>query len=106
MAFPTSIAFDSAGVSYVAESGVPFDGQLPIGRIWRIFPNGQRSIFIDGLNGPVNGISFHENRFYISEGGTGGGISTVDIDGKKEKIIDGLPGPGNYHTNMVIVGCK
>lgn len=104
LSFPTSIAFDSAGVPYVAESGVPFNDQLPIGRIWRISPDGHRSMLIDNLKGPVNGVAIHDNRFYISEGGAGGGISTVDTEGKKEKIVDGLPGPGNYHTNMVAIG--
>jgi glucose/arabinose dehydrogenase len=106
LSFPTSITFDNNGMIYVVESGVPFDGQLPFGRILCIPHNDKhhRSVLLDGLKGPVNGIAFHNDRFYVSEGGLKGGICTVDKEGEKTVIINDLPGPGNYHTNMVAIG--
>jgi hypothetical protein len=32
--FPTSLTFDEAGVAYVAESGLPFGGAPPGGRVY------------------------------------------------------------------------
>src|SRR5207247_11338219 len=53
---------------------------------------------------PVNGLTFHQGSLYISEGGHPGRISRLDFDGKQSVILDNLPGPGNYHTNMVAFG--
>src|SRR6266704_2292070 len=83
LAFPTSLTFDEAGVPYVAESGLPFAGAAPGGRIWRIGSDGS---------------------LYISEGGHPGRISRLDLDGRQTVILDNLPGPGNYHTNMAVFG--
>ena len=38
--FPTSLAFDDDGILYVAESGLPFGGAPPGGRVWRL-PGGR-----------------------------------------------------------------
>jgi glucose/arabinose dehydrogenase len=102
--FPTSLTFDEAGVAYLAESGLPFGGAPPGGRIWRIAPDGKRLLLADGLRPPVNGLTFHKGRLYISEGGHPGRISRLDPDRQRTVILDNLPGPGNYHTNMVTFG--
>jgi glucose/arabinose dehydrogenase len=103
-AFPTSLTFDRAGNAYVAESGLPFGGAAPGGRIWRLDPDGGRSLLLDGLRPPVNGLTWHDGSLYISEGGHPGRISRIDLDGTWRTILDNLPGPGNYHTNMVAFG--
>lgn len=102
--FPTSIAFDAAGRVYVAESGLSFGGAPPGGRVWRL-DNGspRRTLVAEGLAGPVTGLCWHEERLYVSEGGAGR-ISRIDPDGGRTTIVDGMPGPGNYHTNMAVVG--
>jgi glucose/arabinose dehydrogenase len=42
---------------------------------------------------------------YVSEGGHPARISCFDLDGKLLSVVlDNLPGPGNYHTNMVVFG--
>lgn len=102
--FPTSLTFDEAGIAYVAESGLPFGGAPAGGRIWRIGSDGNRSLLIEGLRPPVNGLTFHQGNLYISEGGHPGRISRLDFDGEQTVILDNLPGPGNYHTNMVAFG--
>jgi glucose/arabinose dehydrogenase len=102
--FPTSLTFDSTGIAYVAESGLPFGGAPPGGRIWRIGPDGRRSSLAEGLRAPVNGLTFHDGGLYVSEGGHPGRISRLERDGRQTVILDNLPGPGNYHTNMVAFG--
>ncbi len=102
--FPTSLAFDGEGTAYVAEAGLPFGGAPPGGRIWRLTPDGSRSLLADGLRPPVNGLTFHQGSVYVSEGGHPGRISRRAPDGQLTVILDNLPGPGNYHTNMVAFG--
>lgn len=102
--FPTSLTFDWEGVAYVAESGLPFGGAAPGGRIWRLEPDGSRSLLLGGLRPPVNGLTWHEGSLYISEGGHPGRISRLDPNGEQVTILDNLPGPGNYHTNMLAFG--
>ncbi|HEY6968721.1 MAG TPA: sugar dehydrogenase [Candidatus Angelobacter sp.] len=102
--FPTSLAFDSAGVLHVAESGLPLDGAAPGGRIWRLPPNGRRECLAEGLRAPVTGLVYHREVFYVSEGGNPGRITRLFAGGGRETILDGLPGFGNYHTNTVAIG--
>lgn len=103
LSFPTSIAFDGDANIVVAEAGLPFGGARPGGRVWRIDAAGERTLVIDGLAPPVNGITFHEGSVYISEGGAGR-ITRLDESGEVSPVLQGLPGPGNYHTNMVAFG--
>jgi glucose/arabinose dehydrogenase len=102
--FPTSLAFDATGTAYVAESGLPFGGAPPGARVWRLAANGRRELLAEGLRPPVNGLTFHDGGLYVSEGGYPGRISRLDLDGRRTVVLDGLPGPGNYHTNMVTFG--
>src|SRR5713226_4778963 len=102
--FPTSLTFDDAGAIYVAEAGLPFGGAPPGGRIWQIAHNGDRALLAEKLRPPVNGLTFHEGSLYVSEGGHPGRISRLDANGHQTVILDNLPGPGNYHTNMVAFG--
>jgi glucose/arabinose dehydrogenase len=102
--FPTSIAIDEAGDLFVAESGLPFGGAPPGGRIWRIAEDGSRRLLAEGLRPPVNGLLAYDGGLYISEAGHPARISRLDPDGQMTTIVDGLPGPGNYHTNMAVCG--
>src|SRR5947209_5456515 len=102
--FPTSLTFDEAGTAYIAESGLPFGGARPGGRIWALAPGGDRTLIAEGLRQPVNGVTFHDGGLYVSEGGHPGRISRIELDGRQTTILDNLPGPGNYHTNMVAFG--
>jgi len=104
LSFPTSLTFDDAGTAYVAESGLPFGGARPGGRIWRINSDGSRSLLAENLHQPVNGLTFYKGELFVSEGGHPGRISRLDLAGHQTVILDNLPGPGNYHTNMVCFG--
>jgi glucose/arabinose dehydrogenase len=98
--FPTSLAFDAEGTPWVAESGLPFAGAAPGGKVRCIGKDG----VLGDLKWPVNGLAFHDGLFYIAEGGHPGRISRWAPGGERETILDGMPGLGNYHTNMVAMG--
>ena len=104
--FPTSLVFDSDGRIYVAESGLAFGDSPPGGRVWRL-ENGSgdaaRTLIADDFAAPVTGLCWHDGRLYVSEGGAGR-ISRIERDGQRKVIVHGMPGPGNYHTNMAVVG--
>jgi glucose/arabinose dehydrogenase len=105
--FPTSLTFDEAGTAYIAEAGLPFGGARPGGRAWKIEQDGHRTLIAKDLRQPINGLTFHQGSLYLSEGGHPGGsgrISRLSLDGQQSVILDNLPGPGNYHTNMVAFG--
>jgi glucose/arabinose dehydrogenase len=103
LVFPTGFAFGPAGSIYVSESGLPFGGAPPGGRVLRL-ADGERTIVADDLRPPVNGVTADGDVLYVSEGGHPARISRLDGDGRRETVLEGLPGPGNYHTNMVVVG--
>ncbi|MEU6405219.1 hypothetical protein [Streptomyces sp. NPDC046985] len=101
--FPTSLAFDDDGL-YVAEAGLPFGGADPRGRIWRMSTDGAgRRLVADDLAGPVTGLLWHQGFLYASEGGAGR-ITRIGPDGRRAVVVDGLPGPGNYHVDMAVAG--
>ena len=107
LSFPTSLTFDESGTPYVAEAGLPFGGAQPGGRVWKIGPDGHRTLLAQNLRQPVNGLIFYQGSLYLSEGGhpgSSGRISRLDLDGGQTVLLDDLPGPGNYHTNMVAFG--
>lgn len=100
--FPTSIAIDAEGRVHVAESGLRFAGAQPGGRVWRLEADGGRTLIAEDLAAPVTGLCWHEDYLYVSEGGAGR-IVRFDKAGERTVIVDGMPGPGNYHTNMVAI---
>jgi glucose/arabinose dehydrogenase len=100
--FPTSLAFAEDGTVFVAESGLGFGGAPPGGRVWR-FDGTDKVPVADGLSGPVTGLCWHQGVLYVSEGGAGR-ITRIDAAGARTVLVEGMPGPGNYHTNMVAAG--
>lgn len=103
--FPTSLAFGPDGSLYVAESGLPFAGAPAGGVVWRIDSQGRRERVFGDLRAPVNGLLWHEDGLVVSEGGHPGRIVHVNVrTGERRTLVDGLPGFGNYHTNMVVLG--
>jgi glucose/arabinose dehydrogenase len=101
---PTGLTFDDRGTAFVSEAGLGFGGAKPGGRIWQIAPDGRRVLVADDLRPPVNGVTFHAGHLYVSEGTHGGCITRLDPSGARAVLVDNLPGPGNYHANMIVVG--
>lgn len=103
LSFPTSLAIGEDGSFYIAESGLAFGRAPPGGRIWHLAPDATRTLLVQNLRAPVNGLALHHGRLYVSEGGHPGRISRFDLNGRSQEVIlDNLPGQGNYHTNMVV----
>ena len=102
--FPTSVTLGDDGTLYIAESGLAFGGARPGGRVRRVESDGSTVCLRDDLRAPVNGLTFHDGCLYVSEGGHPGRISRLAPDGEWTVLLDGLPGLGNYHTNMAQVG--
>jgi len=101
--FPTSLAFDGAGAPWVAESGLPFGGAPAGGRLVRLGPGSPRTVAGD-LRSPVNGLLRHGGAFIVSEGGRPGCLSRITEGGARSVLVDGLPGFGDYQTNMCAAG--
>lgn len=106
LVFPTSLAFDDAGTAYVAEAGLPFGAAPAGGRVWRLGPAGERVLLADGLAPPVNGLTHHRGALFVSVGGHPSAIVRLGLDAGAggTPVVEGLPGPGNYQTNMAVVG--
>jgi glucose/arabinose dehydrogenase len=103
--FPTSVAVDDGGNLYIAESGLPFGGAPQGGIVSRIDRGGNRTPLMTGLRAPVNGLTWHDGWLLVSEGGNPGRISRFHVASRTwRSILDGLPGFGNYHTNMAVIG--
>jgi hypothetical protein len=96
--FPTSLTFDENGVTYVAESGLPFNGAPNDGRAWRLDPDGDRHLLINGLRQPVNGLTFFNGYLYVSGGGNHGYINRYDIYGNRDTVI-----LDNYQVLEIII---
>ena len=104
--FPTTVAIDGGGGVLVVESGLAFAGAKPGGRVWRVDESGARELLAEGLRAPVNGAAVHGGAIYLSEAGHPPRISRLDPDGSLSTVLQGLPGPGNYHLNMVAVSAE
>ncbi|MEX2291577.1 MAG: hypothetical protein WD794_14795 [Mycobacteriales bacterium] len=104
LTFPTSIALSGDGSVFVAEAGLPFGGAAPGGRVWRVVADGSKQLVADGLRAPVNGLSPYGPDLLLAEGGHPGRISVLTATGERRTLLDGLPGPGNYHTNTALAG--
>ncbi|HEV2953107.1 MAG TPA: sugar dehydrogenase [Candidatus Dormibacteraeota bacterium] len=88
---------------FVGEAGLGFGGGPRGGRVLRV-SGGKTEVVAEGFAQPLNGLVVHEDRIYVSEGGAGR-ITSIDLDGQNPTpIVEGMPGPGNYHTNTAVVG--
>ncbi len=104
-AFPSSLAFDDAGNAYVGETGLPFGGSKPGASIWKLTPDGERSLVAGNLGFPLTGLTWHDSALWVSQGSNPGRIDRLDpATGEVSSVLDNLPGGGNYHTGEVAFG--
>ena len=106
LTFPTGIAFDEDGNSYVVESGYSYGETWAEPKLIKLNSDGRKSVIASGgNNGPWNGITFHDGNFYVSEGGemNGGKILRISKSSEVNTIVEGLPSLGDHHTNGPVV---
>jgi glucose/arabinose dehydrogenase len=101
--FPSSLAFDTDGNAYVAETGIGFAKTPRGGRIWKVTQEGEKSLLAEGF-GLITGLVFHDGSLWVSQGSNPGRIDRLELDGAVTNVLDNLPGGGNYHTGMVAFG--
>ncbi|HWJ91850.1 MAG TPA: hypothetical protein VNR87_12100 [Flavisolibacter sp.] len=99
--WPTSVDFDDAGNTYVAEAGYVYGDPFAPAQILKITPAGQITRLADGFNGPINDILWYSNQLYVSHRGK---ISSVDKTGKVTDLVTGLPSYGDHFNNQLAAG--
>jgi glucose/arabinose dehydrogenase len=107
MTFPTGVTFDDAGRVYVVEAGYSYGEVFGSPKLVRLEPDGQlRTIATGENNGPWNGVTFKDGKFYVAEGGTmrGGRIIRIGSDGAIEGLVENLPTGGDHHADGPAVG--
>jgi hypothetical protein len=106
LTFPSGIAFDNKGRSYVIETGYSYGEVWGEPKLLRIDEAGKTTVIATGTkNGPWTGITFHDDAFYVSEGGEaeGGKILKIAMDGAITPLVENLPSIGDHHTNCPVV---
>jgi glucose/arabinose dehydrogenase len=102
LTFPTAIAFDGRGAVYIAEAGWSYGPKAAEARILRIdSATAEGEVVASGLDGPVNGLTYHAGALYVSHRGR---ISRLEPDGRLTDLITGLPSWGDHHNNDLVFG--
>ena len=100
--YPTSIAVDSAGEVYVAESGYAYGPKETEARVLRVSPAGAIHEVASGFNGPLNGLALREEKLYLSHRGK---ITVLDLESEeREDLVTGLPSLGDHQNNDLLFG--
>lgn len=104
--YPTSVTFDDIGNVYVGEAGYSYspakaDGK---GRILKVLGNGQTQEIARGFRGPMTGLKYNRGFFYVAEGAFPGRILRVDMNGRREVLVDGLRSGGDHFTSEITFG--
>lgn len=100
--FPSSLAFDNEGNAYVGETGIGFGKTPKGGRVWKVTPEGEKSVLAENFGHPITGLVFHDGSLWVSQGT--GRIDRLELDGTVNNVLENLPTGGNYHTGMVAFG--
>jgi glucose/arabinose dehydrogenase len=106
LTFPSGIAFDKDGRAYVIETGYSYGEVWLEPKLLRLDDAGKTTVVATGTkNGPWTGITFHDDSFYVSEGGemAGGKILKISMNGNIETLVENLPSIGDHHTNGPVV---
>jgi glucose/arabinose dehydrogenase len=104
--FPAGMTFDEQGTPHVVETGYSYGEVFATPRLLRVGPGGEKTVVVEGKNGPWTGVDFKDGHFFISEGGVseGGRIVKYTKTGQRTVLAEGLPSLGDHHTNGPVVG--
>ncbi|HEX8520608.1 MAG TPA: hypothetical protein VF669_00045 [Tepidisphaeraceae bacterium] len=118
LTFPTGVTFDDQNRPVIIEAGYSYGEKFTTPRLLRIEQNGATTVLATGDNsGPWNGVAFHNNAFYIAQGGeqAGGRIARITLptnsqaqgfspgSAKQEILVDHLPSMGDHHVNGPVI---
>ena len=106
LTFPTSVVEDDEGRLYVIESGYSYGEVFLPPKLLRIDEGGNTVIIAEGTkNGPWTDLDYHQDYFYVAEGGQleGGKILRIDREGEIISLVENLPSLGDHHTNGPVV---
>ncbi len=106
LTYPTALTFDETGALYVTEAGYSYGEVWTQPRLLRIETDGRiKEIAVGDKNGPWSGVSFYQNNFYVSDGGSmeGGRVLRISKEGKITKLIENLPS-GDHFTAGPVIG--
>ena len=104
LTFPTGITFSDAGEMYVVESGYRAGSVSGPARVLRVYPDGSTDEITRGFLPPVTGITWYEERLYVSESGYPGQITRIFTDGTRETVINNLPTGGDHQLSHIVFG--
>ena len=100
--FPTGVTSDGDRL-FVALSGMEPSGK-PVSGSVLVLEGGETRLIASGLRAPVTGLTYEQDKLFISEGGRPGRISRLDLDtGERHTLLDDLPGGGDYQTNTPLI---
>jgi hypothetical protein len=106
LTFPTAAVQDEEGTLYVIESGYAYGEVFLPPKFLEVQTDGSTRLITEGSrNGPWTGITYHDNHFYVAEGGEleGGKILRIDREGNITPLVENLPSLGDHHTNGPVV---
>jgi len=104
--FPSGVAFDESGSTYILESGYSYGEIWTVPKLIRLNADGTKTtIATGGKNGPWTGVTFHKGYFYVAEGGTleGGKILRISKAGQIKVLTEDLPSMGDHQTNGPVI---
>lgn len=107
LTYPTALTFDEAGQLYITEAGYSYGEVWTQPRLLRIEKDGRTNTIASGeKNGPWSGVSYYQDNFYVSEGGTlaGGRILKISKDGRITNLVQNLPTMGDHFTTGPVIG--
>lgn len=106
LVFPTSVTFDDSGGVYVVEAGYSYGEVFTEPRLSQVQQGGTLRPIATGDSPPWTGATWHDGVFFVSEGGqtAGGRILRITPEGDKSVLVEDLPGRGDHHTDIPIVG--
>lgn len=104
LTFPSAVLADEDDQLYVVEAGYSYGPEFAPPRLLRVHDDGTDKEIARGDSGPWTGAALHDGTFYIAASGAEGRILQVSPDGNVDRLIGGLPGRTDHHTNGPVVG--